>query len=697
MGPAKRNTTAVGLHSALMGFLALGALWYAVVAMGGAVAWGTLRRQGIGEGSAWALGRLVAWILAGYAAWLAGWAGLTHWWWVGVPVLLGLAAMGWRSWRGVRPSMLADAELVGLGTFLALAWVRLPWLAVTGTEKPMDLAILSTLLRPGTLPPGDPWLAGHTLPYYYWGFVPWVLPIHLLGLAPDVAYNLLVPTIAAVAAQAAWAVARALGGSRRSALMAAFLVVFAGTPDGWRQLLAGTHLRALDLWGSSRAIAGAITEFPLFTFWLGDLHPHLLATPLLLLALFLARSWTAAPGRGAGATLLAALAYGAAAAANPWVALPLGIAVLLMVVAREETMLGFTTRDGVAAWSRAALIGLAGWVLFTPFWLHFHPPAAGFGPVHGGTRWDELVLFLGAVLLPPTLVAWQLAQRWGGFSAARRQMVRVAWLAAMVILAVATARPALALSFGLAFALGLGVVRGRRRRARPSWALACVALLLVGLVELVYLRDPYGGELYRMNTVFKETHLAFTLLAVVAPVLLGWLRRRRPAMAVVGAVVVLAAGLPQLANLASHGGPIPAGWNGLNWMGAGDREAAAFLRRAPRGTALVEAVGDAYSDAARMSVASGVPAVLGWENHERVWRGGAISPELDRRKRLVEKLYSCGDALEVHRIATELNARYVVVGSLEEKKYLPAALHAVEEAGSVVFSADGCRIVDMHG
>ncbi|MGQ5491141.1 DUF2298 domain-containing protein, partial [Thauera sp. ZXT1-4] len=78
-------------------------------------------------------------------------------------------------------------------------------------------------LRPGTFPPADPWLAGFTLPYYYWGFVPWVLPARLLRLDPDVAYNILVPTLAAVAAQLGWGLARALGGGRRAAWLAATL------------------------------------------------------------------------------------------------------------------------------------------------------------------------------------------------------------------------------------------------------------------------------------------------------------------------------------------------------------------------------------------------------------------------------------------------------------------------------------------
>ncbi len=90
------------------------------------------------------------------------------------------------------------------------------------------------------------------------------------------------------------------------------------------------------------------------------------------------------------------------------------------------------------------------------------------------------------------------------------------------------------------------------RRVRPALALTLVPLVLLLFMELVYFKDPYGTEFYRMNTVFKSVTMAFTLLAVTAPVLLGWLRRRRYWLASAGAVVVLAAGLPQLAALAGR-------------------------------------------------------------------------------------------------------------------------------------------------
>ncbi len=670
--------------------------WYLVVAAGGAVMTGALRRLGVGTGASWAVARVLGWTVAGYAGWLAGWLGLARWWWVGLVALAGLALWGRRGFAGLKPRALIEAELVGAGAFLLLALLRLPGLAVTATEKPMDLAILATLLRPGAIPPVDPWLAGFSLPYYYWGFVPWLLPAKLLGLAPDIAFNLLVPTLAAVSAQGAWALARGLGGSRRTGVMAGFLVVFAGTFDGWRQLFAGVALSGIDLWSASRAIKGTITEFPLFTFQLGDLHPHLLCVPLALVAVFLGRVLATPKAPWAAVVPLGALAYGAAAAANPWCAIPVGIAILLAAAGREA---GFARPSGpdLVLWGRIAVLGFLGWLLYLPFWLHFHPPAEGFGLVTTPTRTDEMLLLLGSALLPLVLVAWELAWRWGGVEPARRQFTRAVWLAAAVVVVVVTKSPLLGVALATGAVFGATAIRGRARRGRPFLALALVPLALLAFMEVLYVKDPYGAEFYRMNTVFKSTHLAFLFAAVVGPVALGWLRRRRPALAVAGAALVLVAGVPQLAALATRVKGIPPdGWGGLGWMAPGEAAAASWLRAQPPGTVLIEGVGDAYSDAARMSSASGVTAVLGWENHESVWRGGGIGEETGRRKAAIEKLYRCGDPQEVRRIAQALGANFVVAGSVEARLYTEAGLKAVTEAGTVAFKSGSCTLVEVR-
>jgi YYY domain-containing protein len=695
--PVAAESNDSGLNSYRMSMVGPALSWYVVVLLGGAAATVLLLRCGLGTGVSWAAGRMTGWAIAGYAGWLAGWLGLQHWWWAGLPVLLVVAASSFGGRRHLRPVHLVEPELVFVVTFVLVAVLRLPALAITATEKPMDLAILATLMRPGAIPPSDPWLAGQALPYYHWGFVPWIAPAHLLGLDPDVAFNLLAPTLAAVSAQLAWALARALGCRRRGGLMAAFLVVLAGTPDGWYQIARGVPLGAIDLWRSSRAITGAITEFPLFTFQLGDLHPHLLAVPLYLLAILLARSLGRATGEPRVVWPLVAVAYGAAAAANPWCALPVGAAILLAAVATEDAFL--TPHGGnLAVWARVAGVGALGWVLFLPFWLSFRSPVQSLGLVTTGTRTDEIALFLGAMLLPVALVGIELAAGLGGFDAARRQLAVAALAASVVVLAVAGRKPVVAISLALLVVLGYAALRGRRRRARPAWALALVSLALLVMMELVYVRDPYVGELYRMNTVFKSTHVAFTLLAVCTPALLRWLARRRRVLAAVATAVVLLAGVPHLAALLIRADGAPgAGWDGLRWMAPGEAGAARWLYRLPGHAVLVEAVGDAYSDAARMSSASGVPAVLGWENHERVWRGGGVEAEVQRRRQAVLALYHASSATEVRRLAKQLGADYVVIGSVERRIYGRLDPAVIRAAGTVAFSAGACEIVRIGG
>ncbi|HYN43375.1 MAG TPA: DUF2298 domain-containing protein, partial [Thermoanaerobaculia bacterium] len=203
--------------------------------------------------------------------------------------------------------------LVLLGVFVFYLWLRLGWPDIRGTEKPMDLAVLSNLLVTPRLPLEDPWFAGERFPYYHFGTLVFALPFRLASVPPEYAYNLIVALVAALAGAAAFGVVRLRGGGRGPAITAALLLAFAGTFDGARQFLAGTPLRNVDLWPSSRRVADAITEWPLFTLWLGDLHPHAVALPFLLAFAAMVGRFASGPGLLLDAALFAALF-----SANPW-------------------------------------------------------------------------------------------------------------------------------------------------------------------------------------------------------------------------------------------------------------------------------------------------------------------------------------------------------------------------------------------
>jgi YYY domain-containing protein len=74
------------------------------------------------------------------------------------------------------------------------------WHPYMGGEKPMDFAYFNAVLKSSYFPPYDPWNAGGYLNYYYFGWVIFGAPVKLLGIDPTLAYNIILPTIAALVA-----------------------------------------------------------------------------------------------------------------------------------------------------------------------------------------------------------------------------------------------------------------------------------------------------------------------------------------------------------------------------------------------------------------------------------------------------------------------------------------------------------------
>lgn len=317
------------------------------------------------------LARPLAILLVGYAAWLTAALRLLPFpaaiWFVGVPLLALLALLSLVAGRRAAPGpALAGPsagrtwgfrlahELVFVAAFAGFAWLRGYTPDIVATEKPMELMLLNSALHARSMPPPDGWLSGYSVNYYYLGYVLAAVLTHLSGAPVGYAFNLMLTTIVALCAATAFGLAASLWALHRNearprldlaaggvGLLAAYLLVAAGNlVAGWRWLGDPTGTVAASWWGgigwqSSRILVDqlpggpweAITEFPWFSFILGDLHPHVLALPFGLLALGVALDWwrwSPAPGllkrdRLAVARLAAgALAAGALYAINSW-------------------------------------------------------------------------------------------------------------------------------------------------------------------------------------------------------------------------------------------------------------------------------------------------------------------------------------------------------------------------------------------
>jgi len=189
------------------------------------------------------------------------------------------------------------------------------------TEQPMDLAFLNALITSVDFPPHDPWMAGHSINYYYFGYLIFGSLGKLLALEGSVVYNLALPTIAALSAVGIFGLTYNLiklsNIAAKFAYPAGFvaiLLLFAGNLVGVLEYMQAQALGSDEFWSfvdvgglaaadsssgfyperhwwwfqASRVLPGGeISEFPSFSFILGDLHPHVISIPFFILGISL--------------------------------------------------------------------------------------------------------------------------------------------------------------------------------------------------------------------------------------------------------------------------------------------------------------------------------------------------------------------------------------------------------------------------
>ena len=472
------------------------------------------------------------------------------------------------------------SEAVFTVSFLFFLWVRLTnpdlWHQWFGGEKPMDFAHMNALIKAVRYPPFDPWFAGGNINYYYMGHQVFGTLIRLLGIVPSVAYNLVVPLVAALLAANVYTFGSTVWrqAPRSMRLLAGVggvvLVAVVGNLDGavqwflrlrgpaspeylpaglpWLGQAIGSILRGepapgFDYWHSTRLIEGAIHEFPFFSFLYGDLHPHVLALPFTMVMPVLALAFVLSYRRN-GITraddsspplfvwlrpllrsptlpllLLAGFVLGFLRTANTWdyptYALLLGGAV---VVVEHRALMRLEIPAWVRLWAAAIVLFLVGRVAFGPYIDHYQSFFFGASGIDDQTPlWQYLVIHGVPLFFVGVFLAREL------FRSRTDYDFRVIGVLVVLQLAFASAlwqRPiVLMLQFGVLLAL---IVALRPQATRPTRLLAG----MVGLAGLLGIFPEFlaiDGDVGRMNTIFKFYLQAWCLLALVAAASLPYL------------------------------------------------------------------------------------------------------------------------------------------------------------------------------
>ena len=396
----------------------------------------------------------------------------------------------WRDFLATHRRRLIGFELIYLLGLLLFAWFRSfnPAIETSGGEKWMEMAFLSSVLESPSFPPMDPWLAGYGISYYHLHYLiaGWLtklsavnrylafnlmIPMTLgmtLAAATGLGYNLVALSAPRVREAARWATGAlaatllVLMGNLHAVLEAFYLEGWlpAAFYDGLGIKNLGVNLtfcgeanagygqgrfwpdRFIWWWRSSRVIADVdagggcrevIHEFPFFSFMLGDVHPHVLTLPYVLLALTLVLAVLAGGYR---------LRRGAELWTWRWLALPVILGAL-----------GFFN-----TWDLPTFMGLVGLAFL---WVAFDP-RRGAAPPEGTERLDLFLATFGLAGL--SALGWRLAAALGGADGAPVGLGTRTLLAA-----------------GLALGSGAAVQVLWSRRERGGWEARLLAVLRIGV------------------------------------------------------------------------------------------------------------------------------------------------------------------------------------------------------------------------
>ena len=726
-------------------------------------------------------------LLFSFLVWMVGFTGivpLNRYWVWGVALVLAAASFlvvcrrldEFRQYVREQRWTIVIVDVLFLAAFAGWAAARAYDPAISHTEQPMDFALLNSVIRAESMPPQDPWLSGHSVSYYYFGYVMHGVLAKVTGVEAAVAYNLAIALLFSLSAVGAFGLVSEMVGIHRRkngdgreipvavGLLAALLVVGIGNLQSVAEMVRAWGVGGEGVWSwigvegattvpetsswfsrdfwwwwrTTRVIQAAeggstpaITEFPSFSFILGDLHPHVMSLPFLILALGLGLR-TLASGETfrlrwmrenkVGFAVIA-LCIGGLGFLNSW-DLPLGLGLFLgtTLIANHWSGVGWG-REQMKSWGLfAGALVAAVVVLYLPFYLGDRPSPLfpWVLPVEGvHTRFIHYFLVVGLFLLISVPFLLALTFR---YLRSRTDTERLWHSGTLLVLAPFAIWAAIVLpkslvegdvlggldeigarvlgTFPLLLVLGLAlwlILKLGLNAANESRAATTFALILVfaGLLatlgpELFRIVDVFGN---RMNTVFKFYYQAWIMLGAASAfgiyyMASGWdwsgIYRRTVGTVAVGLIglLIVASAMFTLGALNNKTNSFSADLtlNGLAFLGgpeSPETRALAFISEdsGPE-SVIVEAVavddrgtpgGDYRLDYARIAGRTGVPTILGWAGHEEQWRGSRRG--FRERSEDVRSIYTEGDVSVVEALLEKYGVEYVYVGGLERDSY----------------------------
>jgi YYY domain-containing protein len=589
--------------------------------------------------------------------------------------------------------LLLRNELIFGSIFLLFLLIRSFNPQINGGEKVNDFQLLNSILRSSSLPPHDAWLSGFRVNmYYYFGTFTIATLTKLTGIPGNIAYNLAMALIPALAANAAYGLGYNLTRSTKGGAIAMFLLAFAGNLYPAGIVLAhilgitrsplGDVPEIIDFWSASRIIPFTINEFPYFSFIFGDLHAHMIALPFVLLAIMLILDIHYAKSLPWITFMFLGLSIGSLFVFNAWdystYAAFLILVLILRSIIKSSSVSGRINKIIciLRGQSTGFLILLFGFLVFFMFFIDFRSSSIqGIKPVVERTHLINFLAIYGLFLF--LIVSFMLVNL---PELQYKNYLLVILLMLSISLYFVPNFQTLSVFVPLAFLSLINIYLFYRNNDPERLFVSIMIILGLSLLvfcELFYFDDSLGGTWERMNTVFKYYFQVWILWSIASAYAFIEVCKKKYRFR--SAVLVTLSLLCVLNSIYLFTGTYAktdsfsknSGLDGIEFMkktNFGYYDAIFWINININGTPIIlEAPGSSYEDTSFLSAYTGLPTIIGWVNHELIWRNNW--EELSQRINDVDTIYNTENYMQAYALLKKYNVTYVSVGDIELKRY----------------------------
>ena len=243
----------------------------------------------------------------------------------------------------------------------------------------------------------------------------------------------------------------------------------------------------------------------------------------------------------------------------------------------------------------------------------------------------------------------------------------------------------------------------------PDLYCLCLSLCAIGLVfvpECIFVKDIYYASYPRANTMFKLTYQAFIIFGILIGIIfvrvLGRLKgvqkdlrlhRIKTSLTVVFVLFITTLFYFVTASLMWFGEPYSLSYKGiasdttiLKNMGD-EAEVVAWIDDNITGDEVIlTSDGLSYTDYCVIPALTGHPTVIGWQTHEWLWHNSY--EYVSERQKDVSILYTGLSQADRLKLIDKYDISYIYVGAKEREKYSDLQIDMILECGDLVYTRD---------